>query len=57
VHLGIEGLEALNAGETTGKKPSRKAEITLGAMPKPNQTTKSGATATFGIDCENTSSG
>ncbi len=42
---------------TTGKKPSRKAEITLGVMPKPNQTTNSGATATLGIDCEKTRSG
>ena len=29
----------------------------FGMMPKPNQTTNSGAIAIFGTDCENTSSG
>jgi hypothetical protein len=33
------------------------AEMILGKMPKPNQTTKSGAIATFGMLCENTSGG
>ena len=39
---------------TIGKKPSRKATMTLGSVPKPNQTTKSGATATLGTLCEKT---
>src|ERR1700749_1174354 len=54
---GATDLKPCTADTTTGKKPSRKAEITLGMMPKPNQTTNSGAIATFGTDWENTSSG
>ncbi len=50
-------LKPCTPATTTGKKPSRKAEITFGAMPKPNHTTNSGATATFGIDCEKTRRG
>src|SRR5437773_1633705 len=50
-------LKPCTVDTTTGKKPSRKAAITLGTMPKPNHTTNSGAIATLGTDCENTSSG
>ncbi len=50
-------LKPCTVETTTGKKPSRNAAITLGTMPKPNHTTNSGATATLGTDCENTSSG
>src|SRR5215470_6074962 len=50
-------LKPCTVDTTTGKKPSRNAAITLGTMPKPNHTTKSGAIATLGTDCENTSSG
>ena len=54
---GSTDLKPCTADTTTGKKPSRNAEITFGMMPKPNQTTNSGAIAIFGTDCENTSSG
>ena len=54
---GSTDLKPITVDTTTGKKPSRKAEITLGTMPKPNQTTNSGAMAIFGTLCENTSSG
>src|SRR5262249_26815275 len=50
-------LKPCTVDTTTGKKPSRKAAMTLGTMPNPNHTTKSGAIATLGTDCENTSSG
>ena len=53
----VAGTQVFTVDTTTGKKPSRKAAMTLGTMPKPNHTTKSGATATLGIDCENTSRG
>src|SRR3954471_18400400 len=54
---GSTDLKPCTADTTTGKNPSRKAEITFGTIPKPNQTTNSGAMAIFGTDCENTSSG
>ena len=54
---GSTDLKPCTAETTTGKNPSRNAEITLGMMPKPNHTTNSGAIAIFGTDCENTSSG
>src|ERR1700742_5245669 len=54
---GSTDLKPCTAETTTGKKPSRNAEMTLGMMPKPNQTTNSGAIATFGTDWENTKSG
>src|SRR3982751_6410921 len=54
---GSTDLKPCTAETTTGKKPSRKAEITFGIMPKPNHTTNNGAIAIFGTDCENTSSG
>src|SRR5436190_22809178 len=54
---GSTDLKPCTAETTTGKKPSRNAEITFGKIPKPNQTTNSGAIAIFGTDCENTSSG
>src|SRR5262245_31715861 len=54
---GSTDLKPCTADTTTGKKPSRNAEITLGIMTKPNQTTNRGAIAIFGTDCENTSSG
>src|ERR1700710_2062334 len=54
---GSTDLKPCTAETTTGKNPRRNAEITLGMMPKPNQTTNSGAIAIFGTDCENTSSG
>src|ERR1700742_3437278 len=50
-------LNPCTAETTTGKNPSRNAEITFGMMPKPNHTTNNGAIATFGTDCENTKSG
>ena len=50
-------LKPMTVATTTGKNPSKKAEITLGKMPKPNQTTNSGAIAILGTLCENTSSG
>src|SRR6266487_724453 len=50
-------LKPTTVETTTGKNPSRKAAITLGIIPKPNQTTNSGAIATFGTLWENTSSG
>src|ERR1700753_274588 len=54
---GSTDLKPCTADTTTGKNPSRNAAITLGIMPNPNQTTKSGAIATFGTDCENTNRG
>ena len=42
---------------TIGKKAIRNAMRTFGSSPKPNQTRNSGATATFGMACEETSSG
>src|SRR5712672_4242424 len=54
---GSTDLNPCTADTTTGKKPSRNAEITFGMIPKPNQTTNSGAIAIFGTDCENTSNG
>src|SRR5690349_10653855 len=54
---GSTELNPCTADTTTGKKPSRNAEITFGMMPQPTQTTHSGAVAIFGTDCENTSSG
>src|SRR6478736_6861024 len=54
---GSTDLKPCTAETTTGKKPSRNAEITFGSMPKPNQTTNSGAIAIFGTDCENTRNG
>src|SRR5256886_12764875 len=54
---GSTDLNPTTVDTTIGKKPSRNAEITLGMMPKPNQTTNNGAMATFGTLCENTSNG
>src|SRR3978361_2288276 len=54
---GSTDLKPCTAQTPTGENPRRNAEITLGMMPKPNQTTNSGAIAIFGTDCENTSSG
>src|SRR6201990_333552 len=54
---GSTDLKPCTAETTTGKKPSKNAEITFGMMPKPNHTTNSGAIAIFGTDCENTKSG
>src|ERR1700675_1112218 len=54
---GSTDLKPCTAETTTGKKPSRNAEITFGKMPKPNQTTNTGAIEIFGTDCENTTSG
>src|SRR5258707_15630116 len=51
---GSTDLKPCTAETTTGKNPSRKAEITLGKMPKPNQTTNNGPIAIFGTDCGNT---
>src|ERR1700744_1481389 len=45
---GPTNVNPATADTTTGKNPRRNAEITLGTMPKPNQTTNSGAMATFG---------
>ena len=42
---------------TTGKKAIRNAMSTFGSRPKPNQTSSSGATATFGMACDETRSG
>ncbi len=42
---------------TTGKKAIKNAIRTLGSSPKPNQTRNNGATATFGIACDETRSG
>src|SRR4051794_471309 len=50
-------LKPRTPATTTGKKPSKKAEITSGAMPNPKHTTHNGTTATFGIDCEKTRRG
>ena len=50
-------LKPITVATTTGKNPSRNAEITFGKMPKPNQTTKSGAIAILGTLWENTSNG
>src|SRR3984957_8182487 len=54
---GSTDLNPCTAETTTGKNPKRNAEITLGIMPNPNQTTNNGAIAIFGTDCENTNSG
>src|SRR3978361_1969495 len=54
---GSTDLKPCTAETTTGKKPSRNAEMIFGTMPKPNKTTNSDAMAILGIDCENTSSG
>src|ERR1700759_1573150 len=54
---GSTDLKPCTADTTTGKNPSRKAAMIFGTMPKPNHTTNSGAIATFGPDCENTSNG
>ena len=54
---GSTDLNPCTAETTTGKNPSRKAEMIFGKIPKPNQTTNSGAIAIFGTDWENTSNG
>src|SRR5437764_15346707 len=54
---GSTDLKPATVETTTGKKPSMNAAMTLGTMPKPNQTTNSGAIAILGTLCENTSSG
>src|SRR5882724_6174686 len=54
---GSTDLNPTTVETTIGKKPSMNAQITLGMMPKPNQTTNSGAIAILGTLCENTSSG
>ena len=45
---GSTDLKPTTVATTTGKKPSMNAQMTLGMMPKPNQTTNSGAIAIFG---------
>ena len=42
---------------TIGKKAIRNAISTFGKRPNPNHTSRSGATATFGMACDDTSSG
>ena len=42
---------------TTGKKQTSAMIASLGTIPKPNQTTSSGAMTTIGTACEATSSG
>ena len=54
---GSTDLKPATVDTTMGKKPSMKAQITLGIIPKPNHTTNSGAMAIFGMLCEKTSSG
>src|SRR5690349_16999117 len=54
---GSTDLNPTTVETTTGKNPSMNAAITFGMMPKPNQTTNSGAIAIFGTLCEKTSSG
>src|ERR1700680_3346639 len=54
---GSTDLNPCTAETTTGKKPNKNAEISFGMIPKPNQTTNSGAIAILGTDCENTRSG
>src|SRR5215468_10357131 len=51
---GSTDLRPITVDTTTGKKPSRNAAMTLGTIPKPNHTTKSGAIAIFGTLWENT---
>src|ERR1700682_1937235 len=47
-------LSPTTVATTMGKKPSSKATTIFGKMPKPNQTTKRGAIATFGTLWEKT---
>src|SRR4029077_13582127 len=54
---GSTDLNPCTAETTTGKNPSKNAEITFGKMPKPNHTTNNGAIAIFGTDWEKTKSG
>ena len=54
---GSTDLKPATVETTTGKKPSMNAAMIFGMMPKPNQTTNSGAMAILGTLCENTSSG
>src|SRR5207237_8190354 len=54
---GSTDLKPTTVDTTIGKNPSMNAQMTLGMMPKPNQTTNSGAIAIFGTLCENTSNG
>src|SRR5260370_31802320 len=50
-------LKPCTAETTTGKKPSKNAEITFGMIPNPNQTTNNDTIPILGTDCENTNSG
>src|SRR5947208_3171945 len=54
---GSTDLNPATVDTTTGKNPSMNAQMTLGMMPNPNQTTNNGAIAIFGTLCENTSNG
>ena len=54
---GSTDLNPTTVDTTMGKNPSMNAQMTLGMMPNPNQTTNNGAIAIFGTLCENTSSG
>src|SRR4029078_5462944 len=54
---GSTDLNPATVDTTTGKNPSMNAQMTLGMMPKPNQTTKRGAMAILGTLCEKTRSG
>src|SRR5437899_12254384 len=47
---GSTDLNPCTAETTTGKNPKRNAEITLGLMPKQNQTTNKGTNAIFRTD-------
>src|SRR3977135_1213880 len=50
-------LKPCTVATTTGKKPSRNAAMTLGTMPKPNQTTNSDESDPLGSDCEEANNG
>jgi len=50
-------LNPMTVDTTTGKKPSKNAEIIFGKIPNPNQTTNNGAIATLGMLCEKTKTG
>src|SRR6266480_3687009 len=54
---GSTDLKPTTVDTTIGKNPNMNAQMTLGMMPNPNQTTKSGAIAIVGTLCENTSNG
>ena len=55
--VGVDAPSASSVVTTTGKKQTSAMIASFGTIPKPNQTTSSGAMITIGTACDATSSG